>query len=218
MKRFRKSICLILVVLMLAGMSSVFATNPDRYDYDCYGGYNTYMCIGDSIAAGYTVSGIYLDPVCLGFNRVTGAYHDLVATGINAERLQLGCSAVRTVELRYILDGVYTDTDGLWNEAFSQSFTIENLNALQPYFIRAVQAADIITVAEASSPDLRIFVVNPTKPIPPTNSPPSDLLDPTIDGVNRRRRWTAGTDLDRRYGSQLNLRLVKWVKGTSLQF
>ena len=44
---------------------------------------------------------------------MTGAYHDLVATGINADLLQLGCSAFRTVELRYILDGVYTDTDGL---------------------------------------------------------------------------------------------------------
>ena len=146
MKHFRKSISLILVVLMLVGMTSALATNPDRYDYDCYGGYNTYMCIGDSIAAGYTVSGIYMDPIGLGFNRVTGAYHDLVATGINADLLQLGCSAFRTVELRYILDGVYTDKDGIWNEAFAQAFTIENLNALKPYFISAIQASDIITI------------------------------------------------------------------------
>ena len=149
MKQFRKGICLVLVVMLLVGMTGAFAatnTNPERYDYDCYGGYDTYMCIGDSIAAGYTVSGIYMDPVGLGFNRVTGAYHDLVATGLNANLLQMGCSAFRCVELRYILDGFYSDTDGIWNMAFQQAFAIENLDALRPYYIGAIQAADIITI------------------------------------------------------------------------
>ena len=118
MKRFQKCICMILAVVMLVGMTSAMATDPKEYDYDCYSGYNIYTCLGDSIAAGYTVSGIYMDPIGLGFNRVEGAYHDLVAKGLDAELYQLGTSAFRTVELRYILDGVYTDTDGIWGEAF----------------------------------------------------------------------------------------------------
>ena len=149
MNQLRKSISLLLAVLLLVSMTSAFAagdTNPDSYDYDCYSGYNTYMCIGDSIAAGYTVSGIYLDPVGLGFNRVTGAYHDIVATGVNAELLQFGVSAFRCVELRYILDGVYTDEDGIWALAFAQAFAVPTLDALQPYFLGGIQSADLITI------------------------------------------------------------------------
>ena len=146
MKHFRKSICLILVVLMLVSLTSAFATDPKDYNYSCYSGYDTYMCVGDSIAAGYTVTGVYNDPNALGFTRVPGAYHDLVANGLEADLLQLGCSAFRAVELRYILDGVYTDTDGIWNAAFSQAFAIPTLDYLRPYFISSFQQADIVSI------------------------------------------------------------------------
>ncbi|TXG48856.1 hypothetical protein EZV62_024731 [Acer yangbiense] len=49
------------------------------------------------------------------------------------------------------------------------------------------------------------------------NSAPSNLPDPTIDEVDRRRRWTADTNPDRRYRSPLKLRLVNWVKGLLLR-
>ena len=146
MKHFRKGICLILVVMMLASLTSAFATDPKDYTYSCYSGYKTYMCVGDSIAAGYTVTGIQNDPNALGFTRVPGAYHDLVANALEADLLQLGCSAFRSVELRYILDGVYTDTDGIWNATFSQAFTLPTLDAYRPYFINAFKAADIVTI------------------------------------------------------------------------
>ena len=146
MKRFRKSICLILVVMMLAGLTSALATDPQGNNYSCYSGYDTYMCIGDSIAAGYTVTGIKNDPNALGFTRVPGAYHDLVANAIEADLLQFGCSAFRSVELRYILDGTYTDTDGIWNAAFSQAFALPTLDYLRPAFIDAIQKSDIITI------------------------------------------------------------------------
>ena len=63
MKKLQNGICLILVVMLLTGMTGAFAatnTDPNGYDYSCYSGYDTYMCIGDSIAATRTSARILL--------------------------------------------------------------------------------------------------------------------------------------------------------------
>ena len=114
MKNIRKLIAVCLVLAMLAGMGSALAL--DKYQYTKY---RQYMCVGDSIAAGYTYSGSWDN---YGFVRVPGAYHDIVANAVDADLLQYACSGFRLIEFRYMMDGVATDPDDFWQKAFGKQY------------------------------------------------------------------------------------------------
>lgn len=133
MKTSRIVISLLLAALMVAGLSvSAFAATAENVRQ-----YKTYLCLGDSISAGcgvpfeevntdeYDASLDYWEQMYHGydFEIVPGAYHSLVAEAIGAKLIQGGVSGNRSVEMRYLLDGVYNDCDdsGDWGKIFFKS-------------------------------------------------------------------------------------------------
>ena len=140
MKKTSKFLAILLVVAMMASLCTAFAMDKGQHKQ-----FKTYTCIGDSIAAGYTVDGI---GETVAFERVDGAYHDLLANMVDANLNQLGCSAFRTVELRYMIDGVYTDDDGLWGMVWGKhTFSTETLDAyLTDMFKKAIAESDLVTI------------------------------------------------------------------------
>ncbi|MBQ6402650.1 MAG: hypothetical protein IJI27_01975, partial [Oscillospiraceae bacterium] len=140
MKKSSRILAILLVVAMMASFTAAFAMDKGQHKQ-----FKTYTCIGDSIAAGYTVDGI---GEAVAFERVEGAYHDLLAKMIDANLNQLGCSAFRTVELRYMIDGVYTDDDGLWGMVWGKhTFSTETLDAyMTAQFKSAIAESDLVTI------------------------------------------------------------------------
>ena len=159
---------MLLAVIMLASLGvGVFADNGKNYGYD------KYMCVGDSIAAGcaLTKSGeetvfdqnsenftyVYSEQyIYLGHNYavVPKAYHSLVSDRIGAELLQCARSGMRAVELRYWLEGVYNDYDETcsWDNTYydvdGNGFTLEDLDAFNDYinYPEKIKEADIISI------------------------------------------------------------------------
>ena len=140
MKKTSRILAILLVVALMASLCTAFAMDKGQHKQ-----FKTYTCIGDSIAAGYTVDGI---GEAVAFERVEGAYHDLLAKMIDANLNQLGCSAFRTVELRYMIDGVYTDDDGLWGMIWGKhTFSTETLDAyMTAQFKSAIAESDLVTI------------------------------------------------------------------------
>ena len=113
MKKLSRFLAILLVLAMVASFSSALAL--DKYQYTKY---KQYLCIGDSVAAGYTYSGSWDN---YGFTRVRGAYHDIVANAVDADLLQYATSGFRLIELRYMMDGKATDPDDFWKQCFGSS-------------------------------------------------------------------------------------------------
>lgn len=96
-----RMLAMLLTVVLLGGILLVSAqaadrTNVKQYDY--------YVCMGDSIAAGY---GPYAKQV-RGFETVPVAYHGLVADATGADFQSLANVGMRTVEARWLLDDTYS--------------------------------------------------------------------------------------------------------------
>lgn len=94
-------LALLLAVVMLGGLfvigaQAANATNVKQYKH--------YVCIGDSIAAGY---GSYARDV-RGFEIVPEAYHSHVANATGASVASLAHTGMRTVEVRWLLDDAYS--------------------------------------------------------------------------------------------------------------
>ena len=143
MKTTKKTISLLLALVMLFTLASpVFASNaaPAR-------NYHTYLCLGDSIAAGTSLRRdggecVFLqdiddadvwtvaddEDIFRGFNFEVApkAYHSLIREGLisalghDVKLIQGARSGLRAVEYRYLLDGIYNDYDQthLWGNTF----------------------------------------------------------------------------------------------------
>ena len=97
-------LALLLAVVMLGGLfvvgaQAANATNVKQYKH--------YVCIGDSIAAGY---GSYARDV-RGFEIVPAAYHSHVANAVGSSVASLAHTGMRTVEVRWLLDDAYSASD-----------------------------------------------------------------------------------------------------------
>ena len=136
----RRIMTLLLAVVMLFGtlITTADAANRDNVRY-----YDTYMCIGDSIAAGF-----YIDGQRAGYyrTRMPGAYHDIVANATHATLNQFGWSAFRAVELRYMLEGVRYDLDDVWLNSFRPLVKDELLDQNREDYLNAIRESDLITV------------------------------------------------------------------------
>ena len=136
----RRIMTLLLAVVMLFGtlMTTADAANRDNVRY-----YDTYMCIGDSIAAGF-----YIDGQRAGYyrTRMPGVYHDIVANATHATLNQFGWSAFRAVELRYMLEGVRYDLDDVWLNSFRPLVNDQLLDANREDYLKAIRESDLITV------------------------------------------------------------------------
>lgn len=106
LKHFRAArvIAMALAVVLLAGLLPFTALAADASNVKQY---NYYVCIGDSIAAGY---GSYGRDV-RGFVTVPAAYHSHVANATGAGFQSLAHTGMRTVEVRWLLDDAYSASD-----------------------------------------------------------------------------------------------------------
>ena len=136
----RRIMTLLLAVVMLFGtlMTTADAANRDNVRH-----YDTYMCIGDSIAAGF-----YIDGQRAGYyrTRMPGAYHAIIEESTHATLNQFGWSAFRAVELRYMLEGVRYDLDDVWLNSFRPLVKDELLDANREDYLKAIRESDLITV------------------------------------------------------------------------
>ena len=155
-------------------------------DSKIYPRYNTYMCVGDSIAAGCGLARdgnptnfdqniedftkVYSnDYVYLGydFSTVPAAYHSIVANALDTELLQCARSGLRAVEFRYMLDGVYNDYDKtrFWGNTYfdtdGNGFTMDDLKALNAYvnYPEKIKQTDLLSINVGSN-DVFSFTLN----------------------------------------------------------
>ncbi len=94
-------LALLLAVVMLGGL---FAMSAQAATMANVKQYHHYVCIGDSIAAGY---GSYARDA-RGFVTVPEAYHSHVANATGATVQSLAHTGMRTVEVRWLLDDAYS--------------------------------------------------------------------------------------------------------------
>ena len=95
---FSRALALLLSVVLLVG---VLCTGAGAATLENVKHYDTYTCLGDSIAAGF---GPY-DPDNKGFAREEVAYHAYVADAVTAKTFYpLGRVGFRSTELRYMID------------------------------------------------------------------------------------------------------------------
>ena len=97
----KRWISLLLALMMVLTLLPLGALGADA---DNVKQYSHYVCIGDSIAAGY---GAYARDV-RGFTTVPEAYHSLVAEATGASVQSLAHTGMRTVEVRWLLDDNYS--------------------------------------------------------------------------------------------------------------
>ena len=127
-----------ILVFSALGVTASAATRENVQHYD------TYMCIGDSIAAGFYVDGD--SSVGRKLEVMPNAYHSIVAEATGAKLLQFGWSAFRTVELRYMLEGVRHDLDDTWLDLFGFLIRDDQLDQHRTAYLDAIGKADLITV------------------------------------------------------------------------
>ena len=127
-----------ILVFSALGVTASAATRENVQHYD------TYMCIGDSIAAGFYVDGD--SSVGRKLEVMPNAYHSIVAEATGAKLLQFGWSAFRTVELRYMLEGERHDLDDTWLDLFGFLIRDDQLDQHRTAYLDAINQADLITV------------------------------------------------------------------------
>ncbi|MBQ3262184.1 MAG: hypothetical protein IJH52_03345, partial [Oscillospiraceae bacterium] len=161
MRTIKRSLALLLAAVMLLSTLSisVFAADRNVKHYD------NYLCLGDSIAAGYTQE----RTDCWYMQVNDKAYHSLVADATGARLQQLGWSGTRTEELRWLFDPSfagdewvltqnsmdalqnYTGESDTWNAILEKS-TIEDPSAyygedfLRNIFTDSLKQADLVTL------------------------------------------------------------------------
>ena len=132
-KIFRKSLAVILVVTLLSGAVSMFASAEKEHFV-----YEKYVLLGDSVASGH--DDILYAPT--EFIRVEGSYSDLVADALGAELIPMACPGFRTIEMRYMLEDDYDYDDFM----FHDTADVDVMKARIPEYRKNIAEADLITL------------------------------------------------------------------------
>ena len=177
MKKTSRFLTLLLIAAMMVSVLAVGASAATPENVKHYG---TYLCLGDSIAAGY---GPYeSQPKVKGFERVDVAYHALVADAVTADTFYpFGRTGFRTHEIRYMLEQGYEGDDYL--------FYIANLKPdvvaeYKPQFEKAVKEADLITLNVGSN-DVMNYAYVRAYVAGTTETEPSELAKRIEDSLAR---------------------------------
>lgn len=133
-KIFRKSLAVILVVTLLSGAVSMFASAEKEHFV-----YEKYVLLGDSVASGH--DDILYAPT--EFIRVEGSYSDLVADALGAELIPMACPGFRTIEMRYMLEDDYDYDDDFM---FHDTADVDVMKARIPEYRKNIAEADLITL------------------------------------------------------------------------
>lgn len=172
MKNAKRILSLVLVIAIAFTLCAPVFADAE------YEPYKYYMCVGDSIAAGCSLTKdgsetvfdqttddyttVYSpDYVYYGYDysAVPTAYHTLVADALDAELLQYARSGLRAVELRYFLEGVYNDYDKTmsWGNTYfdndGNGFSLADLDAMDALvdYASAIKKTDVISINVGSN-------------------------------------------------------------------
>ena len=133
-KIFRRSLAVILVVTLLSGVCSMFASAEKEHFV-----YEKYVLLGDSVASGH--DDILYEPT--EFIRFEGSYADLVADALGAELIPMACPGFRTIEMRYMLEDGYDYDDDFM---FHDTADVDVMKARIPEYRKNIAEADLITL------------------------------------------------------------------------
>lgn len=198
----KRIISLMLCVLLVC--SICIPALADNNTIGCKYDYDYYMCVGDSIGAGYALtkdgSEIVLDQetddysyafdpdyIYRGFDYavVPTAYHSYVAEALDAELLQCARSGLRAVEFRYFLEGVFNEYDETlyWDNTYydmdGNGFTLDDLDAINEdiNYPEKVKQADIMSVNIGSNDVLSLTMCSIFAEMT------ADTTDPTLQAI-----------------------------------
>ena len=131
---WKQVLCLVLALALLASFSAVFAESSVPH-------YDTYVCLGDSIASGFGPDADSRH----GCEKVEHAYHTKVAKGVGAkEFIQMAYPAMRTHELRNMLDESYEGDTAMYAlMSFVDDHSMEEWRSM---YTEAIKKADLITL------------------------------------------------------------------------
>ena len=136
MKIIRKSIAVILALMLLSGTFMCFAAEGAKEYYD----YETYVLLGDSVASGYRDFN-YRDTE---FKFAPDSYSDFLSRDLGAELIPMACPGFRTVEMRHVFEDDYVvEDDYLY---YGPSMSGDEIEAKIPAIRKAVSEADLITL------------------------------------------------------------------------
>ena len=131
---WKQVLCLVLALALLASFSAVFAESSVPH-------YDTYVCLGDSIASGFGPDADSRH----GCEKVEHAYHTKVAKGVGAkEFIQMAYPAMRTHELRNMLDESYEGDTAMY--ALMSFVNDHSMEEWRNMYAEAIKKADLITL------------------------------------------------------------------------
>ena len=137
MKIFKKSIAILLALIIVSGSVVCFAAEGEKQYHD----YNKVMLLGDSEASGFTDYGDEMSE----FTRVDDSYAAYIADEFGAEFLPMACPGFRTIELRYMLDDSYRPNDPyLFTEV--PRTTKDEIIAKIPEMRQGIKESDLIII------------------------------------------------------------------------
>lgn len=137
MKIFKRTLAVILTLLMISGSLVCFAAENEKQ----YHNYEKYVLLGDSEASGYRDYEYRMTE----FTFAPDSYSDYLSQDLGAELVPLACPGFRTVELRYVLDDNYVPEDKYLFSAVPNTSKAE-IEAMIPSIRQEIADADLITI------------------------------------------------------------------------
>ncbi|MBQ1996387.1 MAG: S-layer homology domain-containing protein [Clostridia bacterium] len=138
MKILKKSIALILVLLLVSGSVICFAADSDKQ----YNKYEKVLLLGDSESSGFTDYGDEFSE----FTRVDDSYAAYVADDLGAELIPMACPGFRTMELRCMLDDNYYPANDPYLFKKVPRTSEADIMAKAPQMRQAIKESDLIVI------------------------------------------------------------------------
>ncbi len=137
MKFIKKSMALILALMLLSGTFMCFAAEGAKEYYD----YDKILLLGDSEASGFTDYGSEMSE----FTYVPDSYAAYIANDLGAELIPMACPGFRTIELRYMLDDSYRPDDKYLFDRVPRT-PKDEIIAKSPAMRQAIKDSDMIVI------------------------------------------------------------------------
>ena len=137
MKVIKKTVAVILALMLISSSFVCFAANGEKQYYD----YDKILLLGDSEASGFTDYGDEFSE----FTRVDASFAAYVSDFFEAEYLPYACPGFRTIELRCMLDDNYKPDDRYLFQKVPHTSEAE-IMAKAPALRQAIKDTDMIII------------------------------------------------------------------------
>lgn len=136
MKFIKRTIALLLTLVLVSGSFMCFALDSEKQYFD----YGTYVLLGDSVSSGYRDFD-YRDTE---FKFAPDSYSDFVSRDLGVELIPMACPGFRTVEMRHVFEDDYVvEDDYLY---YGPAMSGDEIEAKIPEIRKAVAEAGLITL------------------------------------------------------------------------